>query len=57
MDQGALNTGLVDAENASTDSSTSARRKLILAMSFCFLFMIAEIVGGVLAGSLAVMTE
>ncbi|CAH1776086.1 unnamed protein product [Owenia fusiformis] len=34
-----------------------ARRQLILASILCLVFMIGEIVGGVLAGSLAIMTD
>ncbi|XP_030764030.1 zinc transporter 2 isoform X2 [Sitophilus oryzae] len=36
---------------------TKAFTKLIFAALFCFLFMIAELIGGYLAGSLAVMTD
>jgi len=35
----------------------TARRKLIAAMVFCLLFMVAEVVGGYYAHSLAIMTE
>ena len=35
----------------------SAQRKLLLGTLLCFLFMLAEIVGGFLAHSLAVMTD
>lgn len=34
-----------------------AKWKLTVAMVLCFGFMIAEVVGGYLAGSLAIMTE
>jgi hypothetical protein len=37
--------------------SARSRQKLLLAGAFCVLFMIAEVVGGYLAGSLAIMTE
>ena len=36
---------------------SSAKRKLLIGTLLCFLFMLAEIVGGVLAHSLAVMTD
>jgi Co/Zn/Cd efflux system component len=38
-------------------AATAANKKLIAAMCFCFLFMIAEVVGGYYAHSLAIMTE
>jgi Co/Zn/Cd efflux system component len=38
-------------------AAASARRQLIMAMAFCFVFMVGEVVGGWLAGSLAIMTE
>lgn len=34
-----------------------ARRQLLCACVLCFLFMCGEVVGGYLAGSLAIMTE
>ncbi len=34
-----------------------ANRQLIGAMIFCFIFMIAEVIGGYYAHSLAIMTE
>ena len=36
---------------------SSAKRKLLIGTLLCFLFMLAEIVGGLLAHSLAVMTD
>ncbi len=50
---------LVDGGVSSSraQQSSAARSKLILAMAFCFIFMVVEIVGGFLAGSLAIMTE
>ncbi len=38
-------------------SSLAARWQLWIAMIFCFMFMIGEVVGGYFAGSLAIMTE
>lgn len=38
-------------------SGDRARRQLVLAMVFCFVFMIGEVVGGVVSGSLAILTE
>ena len=38
-------------------ASLKARWQLWIAMIFCFVFMIAEVVGGYFAGSLAIMTE
>jgi zinc transporter 2 len=35
----------------------SARNKLLMAAFTCFVFMIGEIVGGYLSGSLAIMTD
>eukprot|EP00501_MAST-03F_sp_TOSAG23-6_P001069 GSMAST32.ASY1.ANO1.1112.1 assembled CDS len=34
-----------------------ARRKLLCAGGFCFVFMIVEVIGGYIAGSLAIMTD
>eukprot|EP00122_Pirum_gemmata_P003685 Pgem_evm1s3335 len=34
-----------------------ARNKLLIALIICFLFMIGEVVGGYLSGSLAIMTD
>lgn len=41
----------------SSVEDSKALKKLLLASGFCFLFMIAELIGGYLAGSLAVMTD
>ncbi|CAH3182125.1 unnamed protein product [Porites evermanni] len=38
-------------------SNAKARRKLVVASFVCLLFVIAEVVGGLLAGSLAIMTD
>lgn len=38
-------------------ANRKARWQLWIAMIFCFAFMIAEVVGGYFAGSLAIMTE
>jgi zinc transporter 2 len=40
-----------------TKRLSSAKRKLLYGTLLCFLFMVAEIVGGLLADSLAVMTD
>ena len=39
------------------DPTARASAQLTLAMVLCFVFMIAEVVGGYFAGSLAIMTE
>ena len=36
---------------------STAKRKLLIGTTLCFLFMIAEIAGGLVAHSLAVMTD
>ena len=41
----------------SSSLNERARRQLLAAGGLCILFMIGEIVGGYLAGSLAIMTE
>ncbi len=41
----------------SSSASSRAKWQLGIAMVFCFVFMIGEVVGGYLAGSLAIMTE
>lgn len=38
-------------------SNRTARNKLMIASVVCFLFMTAELVGGILSGSLAIMTD
>ncbi|XP_068715817.1 proton-coupled zinc antiporter SLC30A2-like isoform X1 [Montipora foliosa] len=38
-------------------SNARARRKLLIASIVCLLFVVAEVVGGLLAGSLAIMTD
>ncbi|XP_037046643.1 zinc transporter 2 [Bradysia coprophila] len=44
--------------NASTDiQSKKAKRQLMMATSLCFVFMIAELIGGYFAGSLAIMAD
>jgi len=45
------------ANSVVVSSGDKARRQLVLAMVFCFLFMIGEVVGGVVSGSLAILTE
>lgn len=40
-----------------SSSVNEAQRKLLIGTTLCFLFMIAEIVGGLMAHSLAVMTD
>ena len=37
--------------------SLSARRKLVVASVLCLVFMLAEVVGGVLSNSLAIATD
>jgi len=39
------------------DPLAGAKRKLLIGTALCFLFMLAEVVGGMLAHSLAVMTD
>merc|ERR1711962_1566286 len=48
-----------DAEGGSQGNSIDkkARRKLVTASVLCLLFMIVEVIGGVLAGSLAIATD
>lgn len=38
-------------------SNARARKKLVVASAVCLLFVIAEVIGGLLAGSLAIMTD
>ena len=45
------------AEAAALSVDKRARRKLIIASILCLLFMVVEIVGGVLANSLAIATD
>ena len=40
-----------------TEQQKEATRKLKLAMLFCMLFIIAEVIGGFMANSLAIMTD
>ena len=55
---GDLGESLTSRENVQLVSAGDrARSKLVLAMVFCFLFMIGEVVGGYISGSLAIMTE
>nr|CAH7718068.1 unnamed protein product [Callosobruchus chinensis] len=44
-------------DSLSTSEDGSAWKKLLSAAGFCFLFMVAELLGGYIAGSLAVMTD
>jgi hypothetical protein len=46
-----------DDVNAKALRNNTARIKLILVTALCVFFMVAEIVGGVLAGSLAIQTD
>ncbi len=50
---------LEDAAPAAATAANASRanRQLLLAMVLCFVFMIGEVIGGYLAGSLAIMTE
>lgn len=60
-----LNVGLLEhghghiegGKPAKSSASSRARWQLIAAMIFCVFFMIAEVVGGYFAKSLAIMTE
>ena len=48
------------AATAAAEEAAATRRvriQLTTAMVFCFVFMIGEVIGGYLAGSLAIMTE
>nr|AKN21623.1 slc30a-3 [Schmidtea mediterranea] len=52
----------IETDHCHSDSETDgidrvARRKLLIASGLCLIFMIAEIVGGTLANSLAIMTD
>jgi solute carrier family 30 (zinc transporter), member 2 len=49
--------GQNDEMEALRKQNLIARRKLIIASILCLIFMIAEIVGGALANSLAIMTD
>ncbi|KAG5894775.1 hypothetical protein JTB14_005211 [Gonioctena quinquepunctata] len=44
-------------DSLSITEDINAWKKLSMAAAFCFAFMIAEVVGGYLAGSLAIMTD
>ncbi|KAJ7524323.1 hypothetical protein O6H91_17G000700 [Diphasiastrum complanatum] len=44
-------------EAADEEARTAATRKLIYAVGFCLFFMVVEIVGGILANSLAILTD
>ena len=61
---GGANAGLLASLEAAAVAQAALRAKnrrarvqLLCAMGFCFLFMIAEVVGGFFANSLAIMTE
>ena len=43
--------------NGETTMDKKARRKLVTASILCLVFMIVEVIGGVLAGSLAIATD
>lgn len=45
------------AEDWEPAPMSTAKRKLLIGTTLCFLFMIAEIAGGLVAHSLAVMTD
>ena len=47
---------LLDRPNRGA-SVLTAQRKLLIGTGMCFLFMLAEIAGGLIAHSLAVMTD
>ena len=55
-----MHVSMRDAEESRAKAAAQAKRvryKLIAAMIFCLFFMVAEVVGGYLAHSLAIMTE
>ena len=45
------------ASSESREQRKAQRRKLQYAAAFCLVFMFVEVIGGVLAGSIAVMTD
>lgn len=49
--------GRMSEMGTNEDLSRRARRKLWIASIFCVIFMIAEVVGGIMANSLAVLTD
>ena len=52
-----MNEALLDRPNRGPSSVLTAQRKLLIGTGMCFLFMLAEIAGGLVAHSLAVMTD
>ena len=48
---------LLEAQLDQASATRKARQKLIVACVLCLLFMIGEAIGGILAGSLALMTD
>ena len=48
---------LLPAPAKEKEGLSLAKRKLLIGTLLCFLFMLAEIIGGLLAHSLAVMTD
>ena len=46
-----------ESNGGGTTMDKKARRKLVMASVLCLLFMIVEVIGGVLAGSLAIATD
>jgi zinc transporter 2 len=46
-----------EVDDTHDEASIAARKKLIVAASLCILFMITEAVGGIMAGSLAILTD
>jgi len=47
----------VETSKAEPAESRQARMKLLKATGICFCFMVVEVIGGYLAGSLAIMTD
>jgi len=57
MNAADLGEALTPRETPLPSAGEKARGQLVLAMIFCFLFMILEVIGGYVSGSLAIMTE
>ena len=48
---------VIDSDTSAERATAAAKRKLLIGAALCLLFMCAEIVGGYLAHSLAIMTD
>lgn len=55
--RGPANDPFVWGAESQTHENSKVVKKLLIAIALCFLFMIAELVGGYLSGSLAIMTD